>query len=107
MEQKLTGRLPGALEHMSSVSGETEITGVVWPGDEEREIPLLYTAAHWEGTEKTEPDSCQRCTVREITTDRRNTSNSHPSGYTGKLVVESSSLELSGTWLDKPWNILL
>lgn len=33
MEQKLTGRLPGALEHMSSVSGETEITGVVWPGE--------------------------------------------------------------------------
>lgn len=47
-----------------SLSGETETTGVIQPGEGQKKILLLSTATCWEGTEKREPDSCQRCTVR-------------------------------------------
>ena len=52
------------LEHMSSPSGETETTRGSQPGEGQGEILVLSTASYWEGTKKTEPDSCQRCTMR-------------------------------------------
>lgn len=61
----MTVRWVGDLEHMSSVSGKPERR----TEEEQREIPLLYTAAYWEGTGKTEPNSCQRCAVREVPMD--------------------------------------
>lgn len=44
------------LEHMSSVSRETETTEVFQPGKGQRRILLLSTATCWERTEKSETE---------------------------------------------------